>query len=49
MESNIIGAMKIYPLTIAGKQILTLRYLAPLGEYQEVRVPVFYHFFGTWY
>jgi len=36
MESNIIGTMKIYPLTIAGKQILTLRYLCPLGEYQEV-------------
>jgi len=36
MESNIIGMMKIYPLTAASKQVLTLRYLTPLGEYQEV-------------
>lgn len=36
MESNIIGTMKIYPLTPASKQVLSLRYLTPLGEYQEV-------------
>ena len=36
LEPCIIGKWQVHPLTLASKQIFTLRYLAPLGEYQEV-------------
>lgn len=36
MESYVIASSSIYPLTLAAKQVLILRYLTPMGEYQEV-------------
>lgn len=36
MESYVIASSSIYPLTLAAKQCLILRYLTPMGEYQEV-------------
>ncbi|XP_058802431.1 protein mahjong isoform X2 [Phymastichus coffea] len=41
MESNVIGIIQIYPLTLATKQMLILRYLTPMGEYQEFLGHVF--------
>lgn len=38
LETLVIGNFQIYPLTDVTKQILILRYLTPLGEYQEVGV-----------
>ena len=35
MESQLIGHFPIYPLTTSAKQVFVLRYLQPLGEYQE--------------
>lgn len=35
MESYVIGTFQIYPPTLATKQILILRYLSLMGEYQE--------------
>jgi HIV-1 Vpr-binding protein len=36
MESYVIGNIQIYPPTLATRQVLILRYLTPMGEYQEV-------------
>lgn len=36
MESYVIASASIYPLILASKQMLILRYLTPMGEYQEV-------------
>lgn len=36
MESFVIANVSIHPLTLATRQMLTLRYLTPMGEYQEV-------------
>ncbi|XP_060518172.1 protein mahjong-like isoform X1 [Cylas formicarius] len=35
LESFMIGTVQIFPPTIATRQILILRYLTPIGEYQE--------------
>lgn len=35
LESFMIGSVQIFPPTIATRQILILRYLTPIGEYQE--------------
>jgi HIV-1 Vpr-binding protein len=36
MENYVIGNIQIYPPTLATRQVLILRYLTPMGEYQEV-------------
>lgn len=36
LEPNIIGQWQVFPVNLVTRQIFTLRYLAPLGEYQEV-------------
>jgi hypothetical protein len=36
MESQMIGHFPIHPLTLSAKQVFILRFLQPLGEYQEV-------------
>ncbi|CAK1554395.1 unnamed protein product [Leptosia nina] len=41
METYVIGNIQIHPLTDATKQMLTLRYLTPMGEYQEFLSHVF--------
>lgn len=38
MENYVIGTVQMYPLTIATQQMFILRYLTPMGEYQEVFV-----------
>lgn len=43
MESYVIGSVKLYPLTLATSQMLILRYLTPMGEYQEFLGHVFEH------
>ncbi|CAG0901342.1 unnamed protein product, partial [Cyprideis torosa] len=35
MEAQVVGSIPLHPLGLDGKQGLILRYLAPLGEYQE--------------
>ncbi|XP_050302636.1 protein mahjong isoform X2 [Anthonomus grandis grandis] len=35
LETFMIGTVQIFPPTIATRQILILRYLTPMGEYQE--------------
>ncbi|XP_045489571.1 protein mahjong isoform X2 [Pieris rapae] len=41
METYVIGNIQIHPLTDATKQMLILRYLTPMGEYQEFLSHVF--------
>jgi len=41
MESYVIGNIQIYPPTLATRQVLILRYLTPMGEYQEVNKYLF--------
>ncbi|XP_077295006.1 lisH and WD40 domain-containing protein mahjong [Arctopsyche grandis] len=41
MESYVIGNIQIYPPTDATRQMLILRYLTPMGEYQEFLSHVF--------
>ncbi|EZA61461.1 Protein VPRBP [Ooceraea biroi] len=41
MESYVIGNVQMYPPTLATRQILILRYLSPMGEYQEFLGHVF--------
>lgn len=43
MESYVIGNIQIYPPTLATRQVLILRYLTPMGEYQEFLSHVFEH------
>ncbi|PNF26674.1 DDB1- and CUL4-associated factor 1 [Cryptotermes secundus] len=43
MESYVIGNIQIYPPTLATRQVLILRYLTPMGEYQEFLGHVFEH------
>lgn len=43
MENNVIGSIQMYPLTIATQQMFILRYLTPMGEYQEFLSHVFEH------
>ncbi len=38
LSSNIIGSWQVFPVNLVTRQIFTLRYLAPLGEYQEVYI-----------
>ena len=37
MSSYIVGTFQMYPITRDTKQIFILKYLRPIGEYQEVR------------
>ncbi|KAF5303319.1 hypothetical protein FQA39_LY10058 [Lamprigera yunnana] len=41
LESYMIGNLQLHPPTLATKQILILRYLTPMGEYQEFLGHVF--------
>ncbi|XP_046446583.1 DDB1- and CUL4-associated factor 1-like isoform X1 [Daphnia pulex] len=41
MESYVIGTYQMHPLTDSTRQILILRYLTPMGEYQELLVHMF--------
>ncbi|XP_012270857.1 DDB1- and CUL4-associated factor 1 isoform X2 [Orussus abietinus] len=41
MESYVIGNVQIHPPTLATRQMLILRYLTPMGEYQEFLGHVF--------
>jgi len=41
MESYVIGNIQMHPLTLATRQMLILRYLTPMGEYQEFLCHVF--------
>lgn len=43
MESYVIGNIQMYPPTLATRQMLILRYLTPMGEYQEFLGHVFEH------
>ncbi|KAK7868719.1 hypothetical protein R5R35_008241 [Gryllus longicercus] len=43
MESYVIGNIQIYPPTLATRQMLILRYLTPMGEYQEFLGHAFEH------
>ena len=36
LRPQLIGTFQMYPATSSTQQILLLRYLTPLGEYQEV-------------
>lgn len=36
MEPNIIGQWQVYPVNLVTRQIFILRYVSPLGEYQEM-------------
>lgn len=36
MQPNIIGQWQVYPVNLVTRQIFTLRYVTPLGEYQEM-------------
>uniref|UniRef100_A0A146LRX2 DDB1-and CUL4-associated factor-like 1 n=1 Tax=Lygus hesperus TaxID=30085 RepID=A0A146LRX2_LYGHE len=41
METFVIGSVQMHPLTLATKQMFILRYLTPMGEYQEFLSHVF--------
>ncbi|XP_075228537.1 lisH and WD40 domain-containing protein mahjong isoform X6 [Lycorma delicatula] len=41
MESYVIGHIQMYPPTLATQQIFILKYLTPMGEYQEFLSHVF--------
>ncbi|XP_034255066.1 DDB1- and CUL4-associated factor 1 isoform X2 [Thrips palmi] len=41
MENYVIGSIQMYPLNIATQQMFILRYLTPMGEYQEFLSHVF--------
>uniref|UniRef100_A0ABD2WU61 LisH domain-containing protein n=1 Tax=Trichogramma kaykai TaxID=54128 RepID=A0ABD2WU61_9HYME len=41
MESYVIGSIQVYPASLATMQMLILRYLTPMGEYQEFLGHVF--------
>lgn len=41
LESFMIGTVQIFPPTLATRQILILKYLSPMGEYQEFLSHVF--------
>jgi len=41
MESYVIGNVQMHPPTLATQQMLILRYLTPMGEYQEFLCHVF--------
>lgn len=41
LESFMIGSMQMFPPNLTTRQILILRYLNPLGEYQEFLSHVF--------
>lgn len=43
MENYVIGNVQMYPLNIATQQMFILRYLTPMGEYQEFLSHVFEH------
>ncbi|XP_011866253.1 PREDICTED: protein mahjong [Vollenhovia emeryi] len=43
MESYVIGSVQMHPPTLATRQMLILRYLTPMGEYQEFLGHVFEH------
>lgn len=43
MESFMIGCIQIHPITPVTSQVLILRYLVPVGEYQEFLSHVFEH------
>lgn len=43
LESFMIGSIQIFPPTLATRQILILRYLTAMGEYQEFLSHVFEH------
>lgn len=45
MESFVIGHIQMYPPTLATQQIFILKYLTPMGEYQEVTTWHFFQFF----
>lgn len=36
LESFMIGSIQMFPPNLSTRQILILRYLTPMGEYQEV-------------
>lgn len=36
LESYVIGSIQMFPPTHSTRQMLILRYLTPMGEYQEV-------------
>lgn len=36
MQPNIIGSWQVYPVNLVTRQIFTLRYLSPVGEYQDM-------------
>lgn len=36
METYVIGNIQMHPLTLCTKQLFILKYLTPMGEYQEV-------------
>ncbi|KAL1514105.1 hypothetical protein ABEB36_003422 [Hypothenemus hampei] len=42
LETFMIGSVQMFPPTIATRQILILRYLTPIGEYQEFLSHAFY-------
>ncbi|XP_066157890.1 protein mahjong isoform X2 [Euwallacea fornicatus] len=42
LETFMIGSIQMFPPTIATRQILILRYLTPIGEYQEFLSHVFH-------
>ncbi|XP_073974899.1 lisH and WD40 domain-containing protein mahjong [Rhodnius prolixus] len=41
METYVIGNVQMHPLTLATKQMFILKYLTPMGEYQEFLSHVF--------
>lgn len=41
METYVIGNVQMHPLTLATKQMFILKYLTPMGEYQEVLICLF--------
>lgn len=41
LESFMIGTVQLFPPTLATRQILILRYLTPMGEYQEFLSHIF--------
>ncbi|OAD58169.1 DDB1- and CUL4-associated factor-like 1 [Eufriesea mexicana] len=43
MESYVIGNVQMHPPTLGTRQMLILRYLTPMGEYQEFLGHVFEH------
>jgi HIV-1 Vpr-binding protein len=38
METFVIGNVQMHPPTLATKQVFILKYLTPMGEYQEVHL-----------